>query len=298
MRLSFNKYLAITVTLLCFSNFSSASSVVSCDSKSNNGTATFDYGDATVSNDGTAYGEACHDTNRWQQLGVTDRRQALEGDTGDTSDDDNENRGWTGEESQNNVDQGDNGVTWRTQNADLTWSDYGIGELTAGDKVQYKFIVTRSSEGNHQFDQLKAWTDWNDDGTFDDSERIIDKRWDKDEQHGRMDQISGSTVSYNNDLNANNSLDTRAVFKVTMRVPLDAVIGNTWMRARVICENSLTTYDRDNNIFHSTGYYHQGEVEDYKLTINAKAVTPVPEPTTLFVFASALIGLVLSRKKA
>lgn len=290
MRLTFTKYVAITITLLCFSHVSFAGSVISC------GSGTYDYGDADVSIDGTPYGEACHDTNRWQQLGVTDKNQSLEGNTGATSDADNQNKGWTGETSSNNVDQGDNGVKWRVQNTDGTWSDFGNGELTAGDTVQYKFIVTRSSEGNHQFDQLKAWTDWNGDGTFDDSESIIDKKWYKDKSKGKVNQISGSTVSYNNDLNTNNSLDTRGVFKVKMQVPLDAILGNTWMRARVICENSLVA--ANDYTLSSTGYYHQGEVEDYKVAINARPPTPVPEPTTLLVFGTALIGLVLSRKKA
>jgi hypothetical protein len=87
------------------------------------------------------------------------------------------------------------------------------------------------------------------------------------------------------------------VFKVKVQVPLDAVIGSTWMRARVICENSLTTYDRNNNVFHATGYYHQGEIEGYKLTINAIPPTSVPKPITLLVFGSALFGLVRSRRK-
>lgn len=285
MRLNFNRYLAITVTLLCFSNVSFASSVINC------GSGTYDYGDADVSIDGTPYGEACHDTNRWQQLGTSDGGE-LEGDTGDTSDADNENNGWTGEKSNESVDSGDNGVAWKVQNLDGTWpSTFNSGELTPGAKVKFKFVVTRSNEGNHKFDQLKAWTDWNGDGTFDDSESIIDRKWYKDEIHGKMNKIDGSTVSYNNDLNTNNSLDTKAVFKVTMHVPLDALLGNTWMRARVICENSLVQ-DNDYTLS-STGYYHQGEVEDYKVAINQ-----VPEPTTLLVFGSALIGLVLSRKKA
>jgi hypothetical protein len=291
MRLNLNKYLAITVTLLCFSNVSFASSVVSC------GSGTYDYGDATVSIDGTTYGEACHDTNRWQQLGTSDGGE-LEGDTGDTSDADNENNGWTGEKSNESVDSGDNGVSWKVQNIDGTWpSTFNSGELTPGAKVEFQFVVTRSNEGNHKFDQLKAWTDWNGDGVFDESESIIDKKWMKNRDSNNVKNGNGSS---NTDLNTNNNTDTQRIYTTNFTVPSNAVIGDTWMRARVICENSLTTYDRNNRIFHATGYYHQGEVEDYKVAINSKAgdgPTPVPEPTTLLVFGSALIGLVLSRKK-
>jgi len=290
MRLTFNKYLAITAALLCFSNVSFASSVVSCDSKSNNGNATFDYGDATTSNDGTPYGEACHDTNRWQQLGYTGDGK-LEGDTGDAGDDANENDGWTGEESQNNVDLGDNGVRWKVQNADGSWpSTFSRNELTAGANVKFEFIVKRSTEGNHIFDQLKSWSDWNGNGIFEDNEVIIDEKWQKN--HNRNDVLKANSGNANSDLGTDNNKIQSRLYYTQIQVPYHAVIGDTWMRARVICENSLTAYDRNNNIFHSTGYYHQGEVEDYKVAINQ-----VPEPTTLLVFGSALFGLALSRKK-
>jgi hypothetical protein len=295
MRLSFNKYLAITVTLLCFSNVSFAGSVISCDSKSNNGTATFDYGDATISSNGTVYGEACHDTNRWQQLGWTGDGK-LEGDTGDWSDDDNENKGWTGEESQNNVDLGDNGVKWKVQNADGSWpSDFGRKNLTAGENVEFQFIVKRSNEGNHIFDQLKSWSDWNGNGIFEDNEVIIDEKWQKN--HNAKDVLAANYGSrINSDLGTKNNKIQSRIYYTQMQVPLDAVLGNTWMRARVICENSLIA--ANDYTLSSTGYYHQGEVEDYKVAINARPPTPVPEPTTLLVFGTALIGLVLSRKKA
>ena len=290
MRLNLNKYIAVTAALLCFSNVSFASSVVSCETKSNNGTATFDYGDADVSSNGSTYGQACHDTNRWQQLGWTGDGK-LEGDTGDTSDADNENSGWTGEQSQNGVDFGDNGVKWKVQNSDGTWPDKFTREaLTAGANVEFEFIVKRSTEGNHLFDQLKSWSDWNGNGIFEDNEVIIDAKWQKN--HNSNDVLNANSSNYNNDLGTNNNKNQARKYYSQIQVPYSAVISDTWIRARVICENSLTDYDRNNNIFLATGYYHQGEVEDYKVAINQ-----VPEPTTLLVFGSALIGLVLSRKK-
>jgi hypothetical protein len=290
MRLNLNKYIAVTAALLCFSNVSFASSVVSCETKSNNGTATFDYGDADVSSDGSTYVEACHDTNRWQQLGYTGDGK-LEGDTGDTSDADNENKGWTGEQSQNNVDLGDNGVKWKVQNQDGSWPDkFQRKALTAGANVVFEFVVKRSTEGNHQFDQLKSWSDWNGNGKFEDNEVIIDAKWQKN--HNANDVLNANSGNANSDLGTDNNKNQARKYYSEIQVPYHAVVSDTWIRARVICENSLTAYDRDNNIFLATGYYHQGEVEDYKVAIN-----PVPEPTTLLVFGSALIGLVLSRKK-
>lgn len=283
MRSYFNKYLAITVTLLCFTNISFASSVKSCETKRNGGNPTYDYGDAS------GYGEACHDTNRWQQLGHAGK--SLEGDTGNASDIDNANIGWSGEQSQRATDSGDNGVTWRVQNSDGTWPvGFDNGELIQGATVEFQFVVQRSDEGNHQFDQLKAWNDWNGNNVFEESESIIDERWYKN--HDVNDVLVANSGNNNTDLGTHNNSDTLRVYSQTIEVPLDAIVGNTWMRARVICENSLTHNQRENNIFLAAGYYHQGEVEDYKLAINQ-----VPEPTTLLVFGSALIGLVLNRKK-
>jgi len=286
MRLTFNTYLAIATALLCFSHISFAGTVKTI----NCGSGTYDYGDANVSSNGTVYGEACHDTNRWQQLGGSGRNNPLEGDSGDHSDADNKNKGWSGETSQNAVDEGDNGVKWRIKDSGDNW---GRGELAQGDIVEFKFVVKRSNEGNHQFDQLKAWNDWNGNGIFEDSENIIDKKWWKNDD--RNDNLNANSSNYNNDLNSFNNSDTWRKYYSEITVPLGAVIGDTWMRARIICENSLVT--ANDFTLSSIGYYHQGEVEDYKLAINKAPVTQVPEPTTLIIFGSALFGLALSRKK-
>ena len=315
MRLNFNKYIAITVTLLCFSNVSLAGTVVECSTKN----SSKDYGDATVDSKGVAYGEACHETNAWQQLGkakdVDKNLVDLEGDSGSKNDDISENRGWNAGFSQaddtnsNGKDSGDNGVRWRVANDDGSFSgNYGQPELTQGQAVQFIFMVTRSDEGNHQFDELKVWVDWNGQDGFNndainssDSEILYNVRWNKEEDKNDRSEgdagYSGNAVDFNNDVGAYNNIDTYRSYTLETTIPMDAIVGETWMRARIVCENSLTNYSDNMNLI-STGYQDQGEVEDYKLTINARPPTPVPEPTTLLVFGSALIGLVLSRKKA
>jgi hypothetical protein len=294
----FNKYLAIPIALLCFANISSASTYVSCASGSG------DYSDASISSNGTEYGKACHDTNRWQQLGETGNGE-LKGETSST-DAETTNDGWTAETDEQTVDTGDNGVSWRVQNSDGSWPvDFDSGEFTQGANVEFQFVVTRSNEGNHQFDQLSAWVDWNGDGIFQfKSERIINEKWWKNQDSDGKRTTSGAG-SDNSDLESKyagtnkegvdrfikNNTDTERTYTQLIQIPIDAVIGDTWIRARIICENSL--HDGNNNKLQAIGYYHQGEVEDYKVAINQ-----VPEPTTILLFGSALIGLVLKRKKA
>ncbi|WP_448246001.1 PEP-CTERM sorting domain-containing protein [Thalassotalea agariperforans] len=301
MKLTIKKLFVVGITLLSVSNISYAGTVKSCNTG-----GSYDYGDAT------GYGEACHDTNAWQQLGRATtkddnkvvNRIDLQGDSGTTNDTISENRGWNAETSQKAKDQGDNGVRWRVKNTDGTWSSWGRDELAQGQTVEFKFVVQRSVEGNHQFDQLKAWVDWNGNGIFenDGSETLIDEKWYKVADSFAAGNTSGNQGGgYNNDSLVNggvhnsirNSDVTITNVRVIKQIPYDAAIEDVWLRARIICENSLTHSDRNNNIFLPTGYYHQGEVEDYKLAINH-----VPEPTTLLVFASALFGLMLNRKKS
>jgi hypothetical protein len=313
MRLTFTKYVAITITLLCFSHVSFAGSVKTCAEKTG---STQDFGDATESSKGGTYGQACHETNAWQQLGQATKEISnniteveLQGDTGGTNDALSTNLGWNSADSQSNdtnnngEDSGDNGVSWRVADANGDFlGAYGQPELTQGQAVQFQFTVTRSDEGKHQFDELKVWVDWNGQDGFNndainssDSEILYNVRWNKEEDKNDRRKgdagYSGDAVDFNNDVGAYNNIDTYRSYTLETTIPMDAIVGETWMRARIVCENSLTNYSDNMNLI-STGYQDQGEVEDYKLTINQ-----VPEPTTILVFGSALIGLVLSRKK-
>jgi hypothetical protein len=306
VKFTIKKLFVVGITLLSVSQFSYAGSVKSCETaRTDWSNKSYDYGDAS------GYGEACHDTNAWQQLGRATTKEngvvtaiELQGDSGTTNDSVSKNRGWNAETSQKSTDQGDNGVRWRIKNEDGTWSSWGKDELTQGQTVEFKFVVQRSDEGNHQFDQLKAWVDWNGNGIFenDGSETLIDEKWYKvADSFSDGNSLGNQGGGFNNDPLVNNGTNnsirnsdvTITNVRVIKQIPYDAAIEDVWLRARIICENSLTHSDRNNNIFLPTGYYHQGEVEDYKLAINH-----VPEPTTLLVFASALFGLMLNRKKS
>jgi hypothetical protein len=46
----------------------------------------------------------------------------------------------------------------------------------------------------------------------------------------------------------------------------------------------------------STGYQHQGEVEDHRLLVARVPKISVPEPSTLFIFAIGLLAFTIKRK--
>jgi len=285
------KFLATAVLLSGMSNTAYAGSATPCGSKTN-----IDYSDAPDS-----YGAACNQTQRWQSLGPGT-------DQGDNDDNKSESNGkykgtegyqeYSREDGVNvDGDEGDDGVLWRTSSdGGLTWSELGNdGVITQGDIVEFSFLVGRSQTGTHEFDQVKAWADWNIDGEFDEdpSEILIDEKWALNRDSSDV-LDPDSNARWNGDLNTRNNTDLYRVYTVQMQIPLDAVTGDSWLRARIACENAVMNTHQGGGTLYATGYYDQGETEDYEITIAAKVV---PEPSTLLVFAIGLIGMATARKK-
>ncbi|MFT7007383.1 MAG: hypothetical protein ACJAXJ_001898 [Colwellia sp.] len=145
----------VSVVAVLLSGTAQASKVVSCNSKSN-----IDFGDAPSN-----YGTACHQTDTWQKLGT----------------------GWSAESANNTVDSDnptDDGVTWRTKAVGTSaWSNWSSDEvLTQGDDVEFKFKVTRVGYGHHQYDEIKAWADWDQDSIWNNNnEVLIEEQWFKNQ---------------------------------------------------------------------------------------------------------------------
>jgi len=287
--------IATSIIFLGFSNLSlaSTSNVVDCSTRTNS----VDYGNAT-----NQEASACHDTAYWQRLGET----------------------WNADSpttSETNLATND-GVSWITSSdGGSTWVDNG--ELSAGGLVKFQFDVTRATMGNHKYDLLKSWVDWDQDGAWSEDEIIINEKWWKNEDsEGVVTRGSQSgTLNKNNDLSTwtqlgtdgsqnrrdntwkssenrwrksiFNSNDTAATFfSDVITIPVLDTLNEIWLRARVVCENSLEQYADGMNLI-ATGYQNQGEVEDYKLVAKSASV---PEPSTLFIFAIGLFALATRRK--
>lgn len=283
------KYIKSIAASIILLGFSSLASATTCASKSS---TSLDYGNATGQE-----ASACHSSNYWQRLGTESTR----GDDG----------------VEQNASDND-GVSWKTSSdGGTTWDDNG--ELTSGGLVQFQFDVTRATSGNHKYDQLKSWVDWNQDGSWTEDETIISEKWykDKDSQTDTTSQLysdlnnvdrnwdrwgnydSGNTEgSYNWDLRKwNSDVTTQTFFSSIITLDILTPLTEIWLRARVVCENSLDNHTND-MILLATGFHDQGEVEDYKLTVAKalKPITSVPEPSTLLIFTIALLGFTARRK--
>ncbi len=199
--------------------------------------ADYDYSDAV------GHGTASHSTPEWQWLGSTWNAESGPIYSGDTSDD---------------------GVTW------------SVPTLTRGQDVTFSFDMHRAGYGRHDYDQIKAWVDWNGNNLFDNSgsgnEVILYEKWDKGDTQ-IADNLWDSSMDVGKEL--------QRTFTATVTVPDDAALGDIWLRARVHCWHipfpDLTPY----------GSTNQGEVEDYKLT-----VVPVPSAMIL-----AGLGLFVAQQR-
>ena len=291
------KLVTTSIVLLGFSNVAFATTKVqNCISQSG------DYSNNAYDVNTTA----CNKTAQWQRLGTAWNADTSARTETNTSTDD--------------------GVSWETL-INGNWETNG--ELVAGNSVRFVFDVTRSTVGNHKYDELKSWVDWNQDGIWDESEDIINERWWKNkDSEGNIQNyhdLSSSERVYNwggsnyrgdgtvnwdlyDNVNSSsyigsiNSVDTTATFTSGI-FSIPDTLTEIWLRARVVCENSLQNYSDGMNLL-SYGYQDQGEVEDYKLAVKTNGggggggAVPVPEPSTLFIFAIALFAFASSHRKS
>jgi hypothetical protein len=186
-------------------------------------------------------------------------------------------------------------IQWSTNNG-TTW---GNSALAVGQSVEFKITMHKNELGNHYADLLKVWVDFSGDQVFQAGEAVL--------FGAHVDNTSVTPPWGPGNYVVNQSFD----FISGPTTLTSAMVGDHFLLARVTCSDSLlsttlgssyswnqqwsTTLATYNSDFSATAHYGQGESELVKLSVNGNKV---PEPSTLALFAAAMVGMGLRRKQA
>lgn len=223
--------------------------------------ANYDVRQNDDTGDAPGYGGASHDTSEWNFLGRDGKK--------------------------------DDGVLWSTDGG----KNWGNGTVFVGDKIQFQITLWSAGYGAHDYDQAKAWVDWNNDqswlndnklvpGTtgYTSNETVLAGQYFKNDSAIRTDPSS-----VENKLKYNLAEDMFSTFTTEAYSITESMVGTLWLRARAQCNHVVY------NNMDPYGFLSQGEVEDWGITV---ARSPVPEPATMLLFGAGIIGLAsVCRKK-
>lgn len=198
----------------------------------------------------------------------------------------------------------DDGVLWS-----VNGGAWGTDEIIATGQftIQFQISLWSAGYGNHDYDQVKAWVDWNNDdyflndnltvpsdASYQAGETILAGKYDKDAS--QIASEIGKDDRWRIWRNENYDTMTTFVtgpFTVTEDMLDSLTLGDFegyWLRARSQCDhvgyNSMNPYS---NLW-------QGEAEDYFIKITDGR--EVPEPATMVLFGTGMMGLAAWRRRS
>lgn len=211
------------------------------------------------------YGDASHGTTQWQSLGKT------------TNND---------------------GVYWSLDGG--TTFTNSITDFQAGQTVTFRFEMYKQYWGVHSYDGITVWMDKEEGNnlSYTPSDIILKDQWNFNFDDPNLPGVQG--YYYNGDPSDPRVIANQSKYFFANYTFSQA--GEYDMRARVSCSSDINGQgyspypmwaNTDWNL-NPTGYYGQGEVEDYEFNVKAKKV---PEPTLLSLLGFGLIGLAAFRRK-